>query len=167
LQGEPGERGADVDMARVAEMVAERARELLPQMLPELLRKTVDEAFEALMPMLVAKAAEKVPAGRDGLPGAPGRPGTPGEDGLSIEHFDVEMKDDRTVVFSLRAGDRLQTRELKLAGLPLYRGVWKSGQAGAKAGDSYTWGGSMWMAKRDTNTSPPGDDWQLVVKGSR
>jgi HK97 family phage portal protein len=46
----------------------------------------------------------------------------------------------------------------------IYRGAWKSGQAGAKEGDAFTYGGCVWVCKRDTATPPPGAAWQLAVK---
>jgi hypothetical protein len=46
----------------------------------------------------------------------------------------------------------------------IYRGPWRSGQAGAKSGDSFTYGGSVWVCKRDTATPPPGPAWTLAVK---
>ena len=46
----------------------------------------------------------------------------------------------------------------------IYRGVWKSGQAGAKTGDAFTYGSAIWVCKRDTATPPPGPAWQLAVK---
>ena len=67
---------------------------------------------------------------------------------------------------TLTAGDRVVTREVTFAGLPIYRGIFKSGQQ-LTENDLWTWGGSMWRAKRTTSAPPPGDDWQLVVKGAK
>lgn len=175
--GQPGEKGADADPALVAVLIAKKFDELLPGLLVK--------AIEAAMPDIVAKAVALVPKpadgrdGRDGLhgpqgekgaDGASGRDGADGvdgRDGFGLDHFDVELKDGRTLVVTMRAGDRVAAKEIPLPGMPIYRGTIKSGQTGFKAGDAHTWGGSIWIARRDTDSPPPGDDWQLAVKGSK
>jgi integrin beta 3 len=71
-------------------------------------------------------------------------------------------------VISLRAGDRLLTKEVELLGMPVDRGIYRSGMS-AKAGDGVTYGGSYWIAKQDTDESPtgPSHHWRLAVKGSK
>ena len=93
--------------------------------------------------------------------------GKDGADGFTVEDLELSVGDDgRTVVVSLKSGTRTVRKEIRLGGMPIYRGPFKSGQA-SKENDMWTWGGSMWKAKRDTSTPPPGDDWQLVVKGTK
>jgi len=102
--------------------------------------------------------------GRDGRD-AKGKDGT---DGLSIDDFDIKQKDDRTIVVSLRNKDKQVAREIKLKGLPIDRGVYKSGAA-YQEGDGITYGGSWWLAQKDTSNTP-GDasgDWRLAVKRGR
>lgn len=89
--------------------------------------------------------------------------GEPGRDGLSLEDIEIEAKDGgRMLVFKCKAGDREIVREVRTA-LTIYRGIFRLGD-GYEAGDSVTYAGSLWIAKRDTTQSPGGDDWQLSVK---
>ncbi len=93
--------------------------------------------------------------------------GKDGADGFTVDDLELSVGDDgRTVVVSLKSGTRTVRKEIRLGGMPIYRGPFKSGQA-SKENDMWTWGGSMWKAKRNTSTPPPGDDWQLVVKGTK
>jgi len=93
--------------------------------------------------------------------------GEPGRDGLSIEDFDATVKEDgRTIVISLRAGDQVVTKELRLS-VPVARGIYKAGAY--EKDDVTTWGGSWWIALQDT-TEPPGGEskhWKLTVKRGR
>lgn len=115
--------------------------------------------------------------GRDGLPGVQGekgldgkdgRDGVDGKDGFSLDDFDVKSDDDgRTLIFSFqREGREPIIRQLKTA-IVLDRGVWKEG--GFEKGDSVTWGGSSWIAQRDTDAKPdtPDSGWRLAVKRGR
>ena len=48
----------------------------------------------------------------------------------------------------------------------VYRGVYTPGEY--TAGDAATHGGSVWIARRETQEKPgDGDDWQLAVKRGR
>lgn len=49
----------------------------------------------------------------------------------------------------------------------LYRGIWQEAQF--KQGDVVTWGGSGWIAERDTDRKPgePDSGWRLFVKAGR
>ena len=92
--------------------------------------------------------------------------GEPGRDGMSLDDFDLEAKDGgRILTMTLRSGDREIVREVRTA-VVIYRGTYKSG-ASSQAGDAVTYGGSTWIAKRDTDRAPGGDDWQLSVKRGR
>ena len=92
--------------------------------------------------------------------------GEPGRDGMSLDDFDLEAKDGgRILAMTLRSGDREIVREVRTA-VVIYRGTYKSG-ASSQAGDAVTYGGSTWIAKRDTDQAPGGDDWQLSVKRGR
>jgi hypothetical protein len=109
----------------------------------------------------------RIPPPRDGRDGVSvrGEKGEPGQDGFSLDDFDAQLQG-RTLTLSLASAGRVVKRELTLDGLPRYTGTFQSGKS-SDCGDMVTYGGSVWMAKRDTSTSPPGDDWQLVVKGTR
>lgn len=174
--GEPGpqgEKGADAFVTAEMWAVALAAN-------PEL----VARALEA-HPELIAKHVESYirqnppPAGRDGrdgLAGAPGVKGLDGKDGsngkdgvdaLDLDDFEVEAKDGgREFVFRLRRGDRVIERGVVTA-MPLDRGVFRPGESYRK-GDTVTWGGSAWVAQRDTDAKPETDDsWRLAVKRGR
>lgn len=98
--------------------------------------------------------------GKDGLPGKPG------DDGFSLDDFEVIDAEDS---FTLRFVRGDKTKEFTLAKPTLadfYRGVWKEGSH--KAGAVVTWGGSIWLAKRDTEDRPESSDaWTLIVKKGR
>lgn len=159
---ENGEDGKNADPEMVAELVAKSVEKQMPGLL--------SREIERMMPELVAKAAMLVPPGRDGLSirGNRGEDGTNGSDGLSLDDFNAEMKDGRTLVLKMRGADREFVREIVLEGMPIDRGVYQSGSK-AKAGDGKTYGGSYWIAKQDTDESPtgPSNHWRLAVKGSR
>lgn len=182
-RGEKGERGQDVDQAAVEALIERRTAERVAQLLPDLVAKAVADRLEAVATDWQAKTALLVPPGRDGLPGAPGRPGTPGEngidgkdgadgrdgrDGFTLDDLQVELKDGRTLLMTLRSEDRVVTREVQLAGLPIYRGIYTRDSV-YEAGDMATYGGSVWMAQKQTGEAPkgPADAWRLVVKGGK
>jgi integrin beta 3 len=49
----------------------------------------------------------------------------------------------------------------------IYRGVWKAGDA-YEPGDTVTWGGSLFVCRRETIAKPEtNDDWTLAVKRGR
>jgi hypothetical protein len=128
---------------------------------------------------IVAKVAARIPApkdGRDGRDGAPGIDGQRGADGLngkdgaagkdgrdgfSVEDFDVTL-DGRVFTFALRCGERVVEKQIKVS-FPVDRGTYRSGAAYEK-GDVVTFGGSQWIALKDTTARPPHDDWRLQVK---
>lgn len=98
----------------------------------------------------VQRALDKIEAPKDG------------RDGFDLEAFDMELADDdRTLRFTFVDGGKTFTKELR-APWPLYRDVYKPGEY--QKGDCVTYGGSQWIAKRDTNQGIPGDDWRLAVK---
>lgn len=166
-KGEPGERGVQGERGLPGENVtADMLEAALLKMLPEMLAKAVEAEVERTTPVIVAKCVPLVPAGRDGLPGTPGRPGERGEDGrdgFSLEHFDAEMaKDGRTIVLSLKAGSQAVRKELRLP-VVIDAGTYKPGAY--FKGDGVTYGGSFWIAQKDTNSQPGMDDtWRLAVR---
>ena len=105
--------------------------------------------------------------GRDGVDGQKGDPGKDGRDGFSLSDFDTELKDDgRTLLLKFGSGDVLETHELVFP-VVIDRGVWK--EQDYQQGDGVTWGGSFWIAQKDTATKPdtPDSDWRLAVKRGR
>lgn len=108
--------------------------------------------FERRASDVLQRAVENMPAPVDGKDG---------RDALSVDDFDVTL-DGRVFTFALRCGENLVKREIKVP-FPLDRGPYRSGVAYEK-GDTVTYGGSQWIALRDTKSAPPSDDWRLCVK---
>ncbi|GEP05555.1 hypothetical protein MOX02_35930 [Methylobacterium oxalidis] len=72
----------------------------------------------------------------------------------------------RTIVRRYRRGDEVKEFRHALS-VPLDRGVYKAGET-YKPGDGVTWGGSWWLAQKETSTRPgESDDWRLAVKRGR
>lgn len=105
--------------------------------------------------------------GIDGMDGKDGLDGSDGKDGFSLDDFDVNLKG-RTLELTLKASDGLViSRELQLDGMVLDRDLYRPGQSYDK-GDAVTYGGSYWIARRETKSIPKGsDDWRLAVKHGR
>ena len=166
--GPAGRDGKDIDPEVVERMVADRVAIELPA--------AVQKALDGMLPLIASKAAELVPRpadGRDGRDGQPGQPGDrgadgingkDGRDGLSLDDFDVTI-DGRLLTLAVRGADRVVERTIKLP-IPLDRGVYRAGEAYEK-GDVVTFGGSQWIATKDTTTKPPGDDWRCQVQRGR
>lgn len=111
--------------------------------------------------------------GRDGLPGVPGRwgdKGADGKDGLDGLGFDdvvQEFDGERRVTLSFARGDRKKTMATLVFPTVIDRGIWKEGHA-YERGDSVSWGGSLFIAQRDTKAKPElSDDWRLAAKRGR
>jgi hypothetical protein len=109
--------------------------------------------------------------GRDGLPGVPGPPGEhgrdgingkDGKDGLGVADFDVLHDGRRKFILRWANGDRLVEKFFVLP-VQIYCGVWESGKS-YESHDVVTYGGSMFVAKCNTDKRPEGEDWQLCVK---
>lgn len=101
--------------------------------------------------------------------GKDGAPGKDGEDGLGFDDLSVEMADDgRTIVHRWERGERSKEARLQLA-VVLDRGVYTP-EKDYQAGDGVTWGGSFWIAQRETKGEKPGegnDAFRLSVKRGR
>ena len=161
--GAPGVRGEKGDVASpedIAAAVTKACEALLPAM--------VAKHYETSMPEIIARASVLVPPGRDGLPGRPGTPGEDGKDGVSIEGFEFKQADRRTQICIMKMTDGSRYEwPIKMEGMVIDCDVYRTGAAYEK-GDSVTYAGSYWIAKRDTKASPKGsDDWRLVVKKGR
>lgn len=155
-KGEPGEKGADgndglngadgkdgTDGRGVKDLLIDRAGQLIATM--------DDGEMKALGPV----------CGKDG------EPGKDGQDGLGFDDMDVAvLDDDRTIELSFRRGDEEKAFTLKWPTV-IYRGVWAAGDY--EAGDATTWGGSLWIAEKQTNEKPDTADsgWRLAVKKGR
>lgn len=118
-------------------------------------------------------AGEPGKDGRDGLNGEVGPKGDPGKDGrdgFKLEDFDARvLEDDRTIELSFISGDHQHIATLKWPTM-IDRGVFKADREKPyEAGDSVTWGGSIWTAQRETNAKPdsPDSGWRLSCKKGR
>lgn len=92
--------------------------------------------------------------------------GEKGEDGLGFD--DLEVVHDGERGFVLRFMRDAQVKEFPFT-LPIVldRGVFKNDTAYSR-GDGVTFGGSFWIAQKDTGGKPgEGDDWRLSVKRGR
>lgn len=142
-KGEAGERGADgKDGTGLADALIDR-----------------DGALVLTMTDGRAKTLGVV-VGRDGADGKNGRDGIDFD--KCVGHFDAE----RGYVLSLSAGDRSVEHVL-----PYMRhgGFWSEGK-GAKAGESWTHDGALWIAKRDNGSKPcleNREDWILAARKGR
>lgn len=103
--------------------------------------------------------------GRDGRDGEPGKDG---RDGFGFDELDAcVLDDDRTIELSFRRGDEEKAFTFKWP-TPIDRGVYKAGET-YQAGDCVTWGGSLWIAQKETGEKPdsPESGFRLAVKRGR
>jgi hypothetical protein len=108
---------------------------------------------------MLQRAIDKLPVPKDGEKGKDGR------DGVSLDAFDVSLDDDgQTLIFTLATPECEMVRKVKTP-LIVYRGVYSPGHH--TKGSSVTYGGSQWIARRDTDNPPPHEDWTLAVKRGR
>jgi integrin beta 3 len=110
--------------------------------------------------------------GRDGLPGLPGRdgkdgaPGARGEDGFGFDEFEAEYDGERAFKFIFIRGERRKEFAFNFP-VPIERGVYEGGRL-YQRGDIVSFGGSFWIAQRDTKAYPETNkDWRLAVKRGR
>jgi hypothetical protein len=150
--GERGEKGLDGTSVTVDQVMP-----LLEATLTKNLLEWERRANDAM-----TKAIERIPAPKDGRDGTDG---IDGRDGFGFDDMSVEYDGERGLKFVLeRAGVR-KTFDLHLP-IPIYREVLKSNTK-ALRGDNFTYGGNLWIARRDTDTRPPGEDWVLAVRKGR
>jgi len=107
---------------------------------------------------IVQRAIAALPAPKDGAPG---------RDGWSPDDISLSVHG-RTLVVDFKNGTHAVSRETQIEGLVLDAGVYKPATHYVK-GDGVTYGGSLWIAQRDTELSPGGSngDWRLAVKRGR
>ena len=82
-----------------------------------------------------------------------------------LDAVEIEMSGDREVTIKTKLSSGRQVSKSFEMPVILDRGVFKSGRA-YKTGDGVSWGGSFWIAQRDTSEKPDIDDsgWRLAVK---
>lgn len=129
----------------------------------------------------IPKAADGEPGrdGRDGQPGLPGRDGQDGNDGahgesgkdgadgLGFDDLSVDYDGERTVSLVFTRGEVVKRFDLSLP-VVIDRGVYRHDEKHAR-GDAVSYGGSLWIAQKDTPAGKPGEssDWRLAVKKGR
>lgn len=130
-------------------------------------------------PGLIGKEGAPGRDGRDGAPGRDGEDGKPGlngkdgadglngKDGLGFDDIKVEFDGERGFKFAFVQGERRKEFGNFIVPMVIDRGVWKEGPF--KRGDGVTWGGSFFIAQRDTEAKPETADsgWRLAVKRGR
>lgn len=142
-KGDPGDRGEDG--LGISETLIDRSGSLVVIM--------QDGTKRELGPVV----------GKDGEPGAPGKDGA---DGLGFDDLTVTHDGHREFTLVFERGDRRKEFSFSLP-VTLDCGVYSEGRA-YEPGDSVTWGGSLWIAQRDTCAKPgESDDWRLAVKRGR
>lgn len=110
---------------------------------------------------LIQRALDRIESPKDGKDGKDGR------DAIDIGSFDVSLEDDfRTLRLSATAGGQRVERSVYIP-TPVFQGVWQSGSKYERA-DIVTFGGSSFIARRDTTSKPETDDsWTLFTKRGR
>ena len=97
-----------------------------------------------------------------------GDKGDPGKHGCNLQDFAARvLEDDRTIEFSFRSGEYEHIATMKWPTV-IDRGVYKEGRV-YDAGDGVTWGGSWWIAQKETSAKPdsPDSGFRLAVKKGR
>lgn len=128
-----------------------------------LVKGYVERALSPILQRLAAIEARKPEKGEKGEDGQDGRDGA---DGLGFDNMEVLHDGERGFTLRFSRGEQIVERSFSIP-VVLDRGVFKSDAAYQK-GDAVTWGGSMWIAQKDTSAKPEtGDDWRLAVKRGR
>jgi len=97
--------------------------------------------------------------------GKDGEDGEPGRDGLGFDDMRLEARSEGVYMVWER-GDVIKDAFVPM---PFYRGVW-SKEAGYREGNTVTWGGSTWIAVKDSpqgKPDAPDSDWMLSNKRGR
>jgi integrin beta 3 len=149
--GKDGERGQDGTSVTLDEVV-----EKLDSM-----QATWALDFERRAMELFHNVVSKMQAPRDG------KDGRDGVDGLGFDDLTMEYDGERTVKFVFARGEQRKEFPMRVPAI-IHRGIYKK-DAKYEDGDLVTWGGSMWLAKSETEGKQPGThaSWQLVVKHGR
>jgi hypothetical protein len=93
-------------------------------------------------------------------------PGPPGLDGLGFDDLEIQYDGERTFSFVLQKGDRVKRFDF-VTPINIDRGVYKEGTSYVR-GDGVSFGGSYWLAQKDTDSKPGHDaTWRLAVKKGR
>lgn len=100
-----------------------------------------------------------------GADGKDGRDGTDGADGLGFDDLAAEFDGERGITLRMMRGEQVKEFAFSLP-VVIDRGVFREGSY--VKGDGCTFGGSFWIAQKDTDEKPGiGDGWRLAVKKGR
>ena len=162
-----GQDGASVTLDDVAPMIAAEIERVVSALPAPKDGKDAAHIVEALKDsgelVLTLQDGRLIRTGiRDGEKGQDGR------DGFGFDDMDAcVLDDDRTIELSFRRGEEEKCFTFKWP-VPVDRGVYKAGEA-YEHGDAVTWGGSLWIAQRQTDAKPdtPDSGWRLAVKKGR
>jgi hypothetical protein len=179
LDGEPGQKGRDADEEAITAKIMEAVMGKVAQIpVPRDGAPGVDgkdgvglagaliDRDGALVVSLTDGTQKNLGRviGKDGTDGAAGNDGA---DALGFDDLSIEFDGDRSFKFVMVRGEARKEFGPFTAPWPLDRGVFKEG-TDYKRGDATSWGGSVWIAQRDTSDKPETSDaWRLAVKRGR
>lgn len=150
-KGESGERGADGQDGK--SLTLDDIAPLIKSMQAEW---ALD--FERRAQDVLQKAIDRIPVPKDGRDGI---------DGLGFDDMRLEHDGKRSVKFIFERGDVRKEIPVTFPCV-IDAGFWKEGMKVEK-GDGVTFGGSYWIAQRETDSKPEigNPDWRLAVKKGR
>lgn len=104
------------------------------------------------------------PRPENGKDGQPGRDGKDGADGLGFDDLSVDYDGKREVALKFERGEQVKRFPLRFP-VQLYEGIYRADQT-YEADSVVTFGGSLWLAKAETNEKPGegATAWRLIVK---
>jgi len=117
--------------------------------------------FERRAQGVLERAIDRIPKPADG------RDGRDGVDGLGFDDLSVKHDGERSLTLAFSRADVCKEFRVDLP-VVIDRGVYKA-ESDYQRGDAVTWGGSLWIAQKDSPESKPGmgDGWRLAVKKGR
>jgi hypothetical protein len=159
-KGERGENGVDGKSVTFAD-VQDFLEAAIARMELDMERRGMEAMQRAI------DRIEKPRDGRDGRDGVDGAKGADGRDCIDLATLDIRVDDDfRTWHFAAKAGAQ-EVVVTKHVPMPMHKGVYRAGEK-YERGDIVSFGGSAFIAKRETTSKPETDDsWQLFIKRGR
>ncbi len=180
--------GKDADLGEVRQIIAAEVGELKTVLASIQAPESQPEDIAALVADAVKKALAEQPQPKDGV-GLAGAfidrdgnlavtltngdvktlgpvIGKDGENGLGFDDLDALYDGEKTVTLKFSRGEKVKEFKFTLP-VVIDRGIYAEGKD-YMAGDGVTWGGSFWIAQKDTASKPgEGGDWRLSVKKGR
>lgn len=173
-KGDPGEPGPEVDYDLILRLIDDTVKDLPhPKDGVGLAGALIDRSGNLVLTMTDGTVRDLGQiVGRDGAPGDPGKDGRDGKDGLSFDAFELEPEFDGERTLRLKWTDAKGKEQIREWRLPIvtYRGYFQEGIA-YETGDAVTFGGTAFVARRDTSQKPeqdnPDGDWIIMAKKGR